>query len=403
MNPFHRIARRLGFLFSRNKLDREMIEEMRFHLEQRTEDNVANGASPNEASDAARRKFGNVSLIQEHARDQRGWVWVEQVFQDLSYGSRSLLRQRGFATVSILTLALGIGATTTIFSVVNSLVLKPLPYDHPERIVSAKIEATKTIRSKNREIRLSTGAPNTPEPVATNYSRAALTPDEVNSRKLQFAENPEEAIDSVIKRKTGKTLEELAQDSNEGKRARQELEAEATGREFVETTPEYYPTRANYEAIVKWISRYKMNRICNESNFGIILGDMYDRGLWNIPGINEAFEDLRDNGLLDLPPLKPAAAIAEEVEEIEEEVEKEPQFVRESVPQVVRRPRPAAGLGIRSSEARGAARNTAPEKTTVTQQDLDNLSDKEIEVLMAQMRKQPREAIKESLERSRSK
>ena len=78
-----------------------------------------------------------MASIQEQAREVRGWVWLEQVLQDLRYAVRSLARQRGFATVSILTLALGIGATTAIFSVVHSIILKPLPYEQPGQLVQA--------------------------------------------------------------------------------------------------------------------------------------------------------------------------------------------------------------------------------------------------------------------------
>src|SRR5258708_3857751 len=83
------------------------------------------------------REFGNIDLIQETCRNQRGWVWLEQFLQDVRFGFRSLMRQRGFAAVAILTLALGIGATTAIFSVVNAIILKPLPYDQPGQLVQA--------------------------------------------------------------------------------------------------------------------------------------------------------------------------------------------------------------------------------------------------------------------------
>jgi len=93
-----------------------MAEEMRAHLELQTERNVATGMSPEEARHAARRQFGGVEQIQEQVRDQRGLVWLEQFIQDLRYGGRMLRRNPGFTSVIALTLALGIGINTLVFT-----------------------------------------------------------------------------------------------------------------------------------------------------------------------------------------------------------------------------------------------------------------------------------------------
>jgi putative ABC transport system permease protein len=140
MNPLRRFIRPLRSLFGKNKLEQDMAEEMRFHLEQRAADRQADGLSPEEARYDAERKFGNVASIQEQAREGRGWRWLEHLLLDLRLGVRSLAKSPGFTLVAILTLGLGIGANTSMFSVLNGILFKPLPYaqvDQLERIYRA--------------------------------------------------------------------------------------------------------------------------------------------------------------------------------------------------------------------------------------------------------------------------
>jgi len=122
-------------LFRRRLYD-ELSESIRQHLEEEIENLVEDGMSPEEATRAARREFGNVTLIEERSRDVWRWPSLESVWGDVTFAARQLWRNPGFSLTVVLTLALSIGANTAIFSIVNALLLKNLPYPHPERIAA---------------------------------------------------------------------------------------------------------------------------------------------------------------------------------------------------------------------------------------------------------------------------
>jgi predicted permease len=126
--------RRLRAL-GRGSFDDELDDEMRLHMELRRERLEAQGTAPEEARAAARRQFGNTLRLREESRDSWGWRWLEHLAQDLRFGIRMALRNPGYAVAAILTLALGIGANTAVFSVLYGVALRPLPYTNGERLL----------------------------------------------------------------------------------------------------------------------------------------------------------------------------------------------------------------------------------------------------------------------------
>jgi len=135
MKGFGELVRRIGMLFHREQLSKDLEEEIRLHLELRRQQQVEAGVAPNEAGAAAHRRFGNPTLLRERSYTAWGWSWLEGLLQDVVYGLRAMLRSPGITIVALLSLALGIGANTAIFSLMDAVMLRSLPVKDPQQLV----------------------------------------------------------------------------------------------------------------------------------------------------------------------------------------------------------------------------------------------------------------------------
>ena len=244
--------------------------------------------------------------------------------------------------------------------------------------LKGKLEATKKIRELNKKVMLTAAAPLKPVQQVPQASVRQLTADEIFEIKTLQESNPADALDALIKKRTGLTLEDLVAKAQKGDQANMSLETEAVSREFLQRNPDYYPDsdNKNFQSLIKWLAKFKLGKNATEANSQEIFSELWSTGNYTVETLEEAFQDLTDDGLLVKPRLpKPPQPV--EVPSAPPAPQPAPAT---SAPRIVKtETRPRAALGIQASDITPVAPPANP--TAPTDEDFQNMSDDEIAVL----------------------
>lgn len=251
---------------------------------------------------------------------------------------------------------------------------------------AGKMNATRKIRELNKKAKLGVSPVDQPAaPVVApteSASGRALTADEIFEIKTLLQDNPDAAIEKWFQAKTGLSVAELVKVAKTGKAASDELSAEAISKEFLNSHPDYVPYEKNFEALIAWLCKYKLNQPLNGRDPNSLIEILFNAGHWTAETLDEAYEDLVNDGLLDLQadepvvPVTPAAPAAPAAPVIPAAV------TTTSNDRIVRERRPRAGranLGIRANETIAQDVQVA---TPPSVEELDNLSDGDVEKLL---------------------
>ena len=258
---------------------------------------------------------------------------------------------------------------------------------------AGKINATQKIRELNKKTKLGVGPVDQPAsavaPIVDSAEKSgrALTADEIFEIKTLLQDNPDAAIEKWFQAKTGLSVSELVKVAKTGKAASDELSAEAVSKEFVATHPEYVPYEKNFEALIAWLCKYKLNQPLNGRDPNSRIEVLFNAGHWTAETLDEAYQDLVADGLLDLqveeepePVAVPAASAAPAAPVLPAAAP------TTSNDRIVRERRPRAGnanLGIRTSET---VARTLEAASPPSVEELDNLSDSDVEKLLTGVR-----------------